>query len=174
MSSNNLQSDSDGDKPVIGTNAVEVFVSLCILGVALLLGWDSYRIGNGWAEDGPQAGYFPFYLSLLMGGAALYGLLSTLTSSVSTRSEPFVTREQFTRVVQVFIPTLIYCVLIQFIGIYVGSFLLVVGFMRWVGRISVWVSVVTGLVFAVAMFATFEIAFHVIMPKGPLEAALGY
>jgi hypothetical protein len=29
-------------------------------------------------------------------------------------------------------------------------------------------------VFSIAMFVTFDIAFDVIMPKGPLEAALGY
>ena len=30
------------------------------------------------------------------------------------------------------------------------------------------------IVFTIAMFVTFEIAFHVLMPKGPLEAALGF
>jgi hypothetical protein len=29
-------------------------------------------------------------------------------------------------------------------------------------------------VFAIIMFATFDLAFDVIMPKGPLEAAFGY
>jgi len=32
----------------------------------------------------------------------------------------------------------------------------------------------TSVIFTVAMFITFEIAFDVIMPKGPLEALLGY
>jgi hypothetical protein len=43
-----------------------------------------------------------------------------------------------------------------------------------VGRISFWASLATGLIFSLLMFATFEIAFNVILPKGPLEAALGY
>jgi hypothetical protein len=34
--------------------------------------------------------------------------------------------------------------------------------------------VVTSLVFSLAMFVTFEIAFDVIMPKGPIEALFGF
>ena len=83
-------------------------------------------------------------------------------------------RQQFERVMKVFVPTLAYCLLIQYLGLYVASFLLIAAFMWWVGRIAVWKSLVTSLVFTAVMFITFEIAFNVIMPKGPLEAALGF
>ena len=45
--------------------------------------------------------------------------------------------------------------------------------MRFVGKIAWWKSLLTAFVFTAAMFVTFDIAFDVIMPKGPLEAALG-
>ena len=35
-------------------------------------------------------------------------------------------------------------------------------------------SLLTAAVFSVAMFVTFDVAFDVIMPKGPLEAFFGY
>ena len=54
------------------------------------------------------------------------------------------------------------------------SFLLVAGFMRFVGHIAWWKSLLTSFVFAIAMFVTFDIAFDVIMPKGPLEALFGH
>ena len=75
---------------------------------------------------------------------------------------------------KVFAPTLAFCLLTQWLGLYVASFLLVGGFMILVGRIAAWKSILTALVFSVAMFVTFQIAFDVIMPKGPLEAAFGY
>jgi hypothetical protein len=75
---------------------------------------------------------------------------------------------------QVFVPTLLFCLFTQWLGLYVASFLLVAGFMRIVGRIALWKSLLTSAIFTVAMFVTFEIAFDVIMPKGPLEALLGY
>ena len=74
---------------------------------------------------------------------------------------------------QVFIPTLLFCLLTQWLGLYVG-FLLIAGFMWMIGRIALWKSVLTALLFAIVMFATFDVAFDVIMPKGPLEAAFGY
>jgi putative tricarboxylic transport membrane protein len=148
-------------------------VSLLLLGVALLLGWDSWRIGMSWADDGPQAGYFPFYLSLLMGAASVYGLVRALMAGAAA-DDAFVLRDQFGRVLQVFVPTLLYCIAMQFLGLYVASFILIAGFMWWTGGIRVWVSLVTAFVFAAAMFVTFEIAFDVIMPKGPLERLFGY
>jgi hypothetical protein len=62
----------------------------------------------------------------------------------------------------------------QWLGLYVASFLLVAGFMWWIGRIALWKSLLTSFVFALLMFLTFQVAFDVIMPKGPLEAAFGF
>jgi hypothetical protein len=87
--------------------------------------------------------------------------------------QPFVTRDQFGRVLQVLVPTLLFVFLVQFLGLYVASLLLVAGFMRFVGGIALWKSALTAFIFVAAMFFTFDVAFNVIMPKGPLEAALG-
>ena len=75
---------------------------------------------------------------------------------------------------QVFVPTLLFCLLTQWLGLYVASFLLVAGFMCFVGRIALVEVAAHGFVFSLAMFVTFDIAFDVIMPKGPLEALFGY
>src|SRR5262249_15072700 len=120
--------------PVVATRRVDVVVSLLLLGLACLLGWDSWRTGMSWADDGPQAGYFPFYLSVLMGAASAYGLATALVARAA-ESKPFVLRDQFGRVLQVFVPTLLYCLVMQFLGLYVASFLLIAGFMWWIGKI---------------------------------------
>ena len=165
--------DTPASRPVVATRSVDVVVSLLLLGLACLLGWDSWRTGMSWADDGPQAGYFPFYLSVLMGAASVYGLVMALLARGAV-SKPFVLRDQFGRVLQVFIPTLLFCIVTQFLGLYVASFVLIAGFMWWIGDIRPWVSLLTSIIFTVAMFITFEIAFNVIMPKGPLEAYFGY
>jgi putative tricarboxylic transport membrane protein len=159
------------DPPVARSRSVDIVVSLLLFALAFVLGWDARRIGASWADDGPQAGYFPFYLALILGAASLYGLVTTL---LDQSRAPCVTRAQLTRVMQVFVPTLVFCALMQVLGLYVASFLLIAGFMWWIGGIAAWKSVVTALLFTAAMFLTFEIAFNVIMPKGPLEAAFGY
>jgi putative tricarboxylic transport membrane protein len=173
MAAENAEPERADDRPVIRTRSADIVVSLLLLSLAALLGWDSWRIGAGWASDGPQAGYFPFYLSVMLALASLYGLVSMLLAT-KAGGEAFVTRDQFVRVMQVFVPTLLFVALTQFLGLYVASFLLVAGFMWYVGGIAVWKSVLTSFLFTAAMFITFEIAFDVIMPKGPLEAAFGY
>jgi hypothetical protein len=159
-------------QPVVGMRSVEVVVYLILLGAALLLGYDNWRTGMSWEADGPQAGYFPFYLSVLLGAASVYGLVSKLMEGGA--SDAFVTREQFRRVMQVFVPTLLFCLFMQWLGLYVASFLLITGFMWIIGRIALWKSLLAGVLFSLIMFLTFDVAFDVIMPKGPLEAAFGY
>jgi hypothetical protein len=68
----------------------------------------------------------------------------------------------------------LFCLFTQWLGLYVASFILIAGFMWQVGRIALWKSLVTSVVFTLAMFVTFEMAFDVIMPKGPLEALFGF
>jgi putative tricarboxylic transport membrane protein len=159
--------------PVTSTRVVEIVVSLLLVVLALTLGYDNWRTGIGWDSTGPQAGYFPFYLSVILGLASLYGLAVTLVARKEP-SETFVTRAQLRRVMAVFVPTLLFCLATQFLGMYVASFLLIAIFMRMVGRIALWKSLLTAFLFTAIMFVTFDIAFDVIMPKGPLEAAFGY
>jgi hypothetical protein len=158
---------------VTSTRAVDVAVSLVLLAFAALMGFDNWRTGMSWDATGPQAGYFPFYLSVILAAACIYGLLKEFRARRQP-GEIFVTREQLGRVLQVFWPTLAFCLLMQWLGLYVASFLLVAGFMAWVGRIAWWKSLATALVFSALMFVTFEIAFDVIMPKGPIEALFGH
>ncbi|MDH2382226.1 tripartite tricarboxylate transporter TctB family protein [Bradyrhizobium sp. CER78] len=158
---------------VVSTGVVDVVVSLLLLALALVLGWDNWRTGASWDSTGPQPGYFPFYLSVILGAASLYGL-GTAFVSRREAAETFVTRAQFRRVMAVFVPTFLFCLATQYLGLYVASFLLIAGFMRLVGKIALWKSLLTAFIFTAAMFVTFDIAFDVIMPKGPLEAAFGY
>ena len=163
-----------GDSPsVVSTRTVDIVVSLLLLALAALLCFDNWRTGIAWAPDGPQAGYFPFYLGLILAAASLYGLITALITGAGA-TQIFLTRDQLLRVMQVFVPTLLFCLLTQWLGLYVASFLLIAGFMRIIGRIALWKSMLTAFLFAIIMFVTFDIAFDVIMPKGPLEAAFGY
>ncbi|MEA2863827.1 MAG: putative tricarboxylic transport rane protein [Bradyrhizobium sp.] len=164
----------EADSPAVtDTRTVEVVVSLLLLAVAVTLGYDNWRTGIAWDSTGPQAGYFPFYLSVVLGGASLYGLVTAFMARREV-SETFVTRAQLRRVMLVFVPTALFCLATQYLGLYVASFLLISGFMRMVGKIALWKSLLTAFLFTVIMFVTFDIAFDVIMPKGPLEAAFGH
>ena len=84
------------------------------------------------------------------------------------------TREQLGPVLQVLWPAAALVLFTHFVGLYVSSALYIGFYMRWVGRHS-WISVVTlSIAIPVVTFVTFELWFLVPMPKGPLEAWLGY
>jgi putative tricarboxylic transport membrane protein len=164
----------EADSPsVADTRTVEIVVALLLLALAAVLGFDNWRTGIGWDSTGPQPGYFPFYLSVILGGASLYWLAAAWLKRGAPK-DSFVTRAQLRRVMAVFVPTLLFCLATQFLGLYVASFLLIAGFMRIVGKIALWKSLLTAVLFTAVMFVTFDIVFDVIMPKGPLEAAFGY
>jgi len=143
--------------------------------ILILLGgvviFDAVRLGIGWGTDGPKSGFFPFWLAVIMVVACGIIILQALRRS---SSEVFVTREQLGPVLQVFWPAAAMVLLTRFVGLYVASALYIGFYMRWVGRHS-WFAVVTlSVAIPVITFFTFELWFLVPMPKGPLEAWLGY
>ena len=161
------------DSPAVtNVRTVELATMALLFVLAVVLGYDNWRTGASWDATGPQAGYFPFYLSTILAGATLFGFVSVLLKSTEG-IETFVTRAQLRRVMQVLVPTLLFCLAMQWLGLYVASFLLICLFMVFVGKIAWWKSLLTAFIFVAIMFGTFDIAFDVIMPKGPLEAAFG-
>src|SRR5258706_6559543 len=121
--------------PVTDTRVVDITVSLLLMALALALGYDNWRTGIAWDSTGPESGYFPFYLSVILAGASLYGLVAAWLSR-SEASETFVTRAQLRRVMAVFVPTLLFFLALQFLWLYVASFLFVAAFMRMGRRIA--------------------------------------
>jgi len=170
----------------ISTRSMEIVVALTLLAVGLLVVVDSYRLGSKWGSDGPQSGYFPFYIGLLLCIASVVTLVDVAIShwrrrqtagrAVAERLNQFVAWGQLKLVLAVLIPAFVYVIAVQLIGIYVASALYIALFMRWLGRYS-WVkSVAIGVIVSASLFAMFEIWFKVPLYKGAWDplAFLGY
>jgi putative tricarboxylic transport membrane protein len=142
---------------------------LTLLGGVVVL--DSMRIGIGWGSDGPRSGFFPFWLGVILIVASVtIGLQAWRRST----TKPFVTREQLDPVLKVLWPATAMVLLIKPLGLYVAAMLYLAFYMRWVGRHS-WLAVILCAIgVPVLTFVVFELWFLVPMPKGPLEAWLGY
>jgi len=132
---------------------------------------DSLRLGIGWGTDGPQSGFFPFWLAvLLVCSCAAIALQARRRASRA----PFITRAQARPVLSTLLPSAGFVLLTQFIGLYVAAMLFMGFYMRWFGRYG-WIPVaLLSVLFPVLTFVVFEKWFLVPMPKGPLEAWLGY
>ena len=169
-----MQQDTPEGRPepsAASTRTLEIVTAIFFLIIGSVVMWDSSRIGAGWGADGPQSGYFPFYIGLLMNIASAVNLVVAVKSS---SAESFVSKPQFKLVMAVFLPCLVYVAFMQWLGLYVASLVFIAVFMRWQGKFTWLKSVLTAVIVVVVLFVMFEIWFKVPLIKGPLEAALGY
>lgn len=154
------------------TRSAELGMAAFFLAIGALVIYDSARLGIGWADDGPRAGYFPFYLGLIICASSLVNVARALLVPAS-KNKTFVEVGQLKMVLTVLVPTAVYVATISWIGIYVSSAVFIGFFMRWLGKYAWWKVAVVSLGTVVVFFVIFEIWFKVPLPKGRLESALG-
>lgn len=150
----------------------EIGVAILMAIVAVIGVIGSLKVGIGWAAEGPRAGFFPFYISVIILISCAINIASALRHPDDGSS--FATWSQLGKVMQVLVPTAIYALAVPYIGIYVASALLIALFMRWFGRYNWAIIAAVAVGLPIVTFVTFEIWFLVPLPKGPLEAALGF
>jgi hypothetical protein len=143
-------------------------VLFLLAGVVLV---DAIRLGFGWGSDGPQSGFFPFCLAV----TAMIACAAIAARAVRRAHDtPFLTGRQARPVLKVIGPAAALVLAMQVIGLYVASALYIGLYMRWIGHHR-WVTVLAlSAGIPVVTFVIFERWFLVPMPKGPLEAWLGY
>jgi hypothetical protein len=151
--------------------SAEIVVAALFFLAGAIVVYDSYRLGSQWAEEGPQAGYFPFIIGLLICIASGVNLVAVFAWARETE-RPFVEVEQLRMVMAVLVPTAIYVGLIGWLGIYVASILYIAFFMRWLGKYAWWKLAAVSIGNSVVFFLIFEVWFKIPLPKGPLEALL--
>jgi putative tricarboxylic transport membrane protein len=157
---------------VVGTRAVDVVVALVMAALGLVVVSDSMRVGFRWGSDGPQAGYFPFYIGVIIIGASLAN--AVLAFLGRGPGGAFVERGQLVSVLQLLVPTAVFVVAVAWLGMYVSAALYIAFFMAWLGRYPAWRIAPVAIGVPLFLFVLFEIWFLVPLPKGPLEDFLGY
>ena len=175
-----------GGEAGISTRTMDIVVALVLFAVGALVVVDSYRLGAKWGDDGPQSGYFPFYIGLLLCVSGLATLAEIaikhwrqrgrFRGAIAQAEEQFVAWSELKLVLSVLIPALVYVLGVQLIGIYVASAVYIALFMRWLGKYSWAKSIAVGVIVSASTFVLFEIWFKVPLYKGAWDplAFLGY
>jgi hypothetical protein len=159
----------------IKTWVIEVIVAAGLFVLGAVVGYNSWRLGAGWRDDGPGAGYFPFYIGLLICiSSAIVGVRALTTAG--RNHKVFVTHAQLRLELTVLLPSLAFVVGVQLLGIYVGSFLFITGLMIWVGKYHWAKSAAISAAVMTMAFLMFEVWFKVPLFKGALAPLrfLGY
>lgn len=164
------------DSPVLARNStVDAVVAalMFIFGVVVVV--EARRLGSGWTSDGPGAGYFPFYIGLIICICAI-GVFWQATFGKSPDRGAFVNREQLKRVLSVLVPAAIYVLSVVFLGLYISSALYIALFMIVLGKYPPLKAVLLGIGVNTVFFLMFEVWFKVPLYKGSLDLLgfLGY
>jgi putative tricarboxylic transport membrane protein len=167
--------NEDASPEVVSNRTMNIVVALALMTVATVIMVSSYRLGSGWRADiGPDSGYFPFYVALLMFIASAATLFQHLFTGRDTSDDVFIRRHELAMVFRLLIPMTIFVVLSIYIGIYISTFLFLSFFMMWIGKYPLYKTLPVAVGVPAALFVIFEIWFLVPLPKGPFEAWLGY
>ena len=152
--------------------SVETGVAVAVIVFGLIIAYGSLQAGINWGSEGPRAGFFPFYVAVLIIVAGVVNLYQAVTGQFG--GGRFASWAQLRQVLSVVIPTTLYVASIPFLGIYVTSAVLIAFFMRWLGRYAWPLIAVISIGVPIVTFIVFERWFLVPLPKGPLEEFLGY
>ena len=170
--------DHDKNSPTdagISTRTVELAVATLIFAGGAVVVFDSYRLGSKWGSDGPQSGYFPFYIGLLICISSVVNFVQALLAKPADAGL-FVEWGPFKLVLTVLIPAAVYVLGVKYIGIYLASAIYIAIFMAWLGKYSWLRSIAVGVAVNVSFFLMFEVWFKVPLYKGDLDPLrfLGY
>jgi len=162
--------------PVLAKNhTVDAVVAVLLFIVGAVVVYEARRLGASWTSDGPGAGYFPFYIGLILCISAA-GIFAQAVFAKSKDRGAFVDREQFGRVLSVLLPATLYVFVVVFLGLYVASAIYIALFMVVLGKYPPLRSVVLAVLVNAAFFLMFEVWFKVPLFKGLYEPLrfLGY
>lgn len=162
-----------GERPLVSRTTAEVATAaiLFCIGAAIVVGALEFQIG--WDENGPQPGYFPFRVGLVVMLGAL-GSGATALLHREWRGTVWLTDVQVRRVASFFGPVVAFVALASVLGLYAAMALYLVFTTRFQGGYGWAKSLAIGLGTAVAFFVLFEFLFGQPLLKGPIEGLLGF
>ena len=144
-------------------------IVLFAFGAAIVHG--TLALEPGWTRSGPEAGYFPFRIGLMIMAAAM--IVMAVQATRTAAEGRMLTRRAATNIALFTLPLLGLIVAIPHLGLYVPATLYLLVSIGLVGRVS-WATATAAAIGApVILFILFEFVFRTPLPKGPLGPLLG-
>jgi hypothetical protein len=168
------QHETSGGRALVSRRTLAMVTALLALGfgVPIVLGALEYSVG--WDERGPEPGYFPFWMGLVVIAGAIGALLEAVLSRTQAAGVA-ITLDQARRIAAFLLPMLGFLILTVALklGLYVGMVAYLFMVMLWQGRYRLPATAAVSFGTAAFFFLMFEHWLKVPLMKGPLEAWLG-
>ncbi len=152
----------------------EVGFAVVTLAFGALMIDGALDLNIGWGEIGPEAGYFPFRVGVLIVLASLGNVLRAIIQHKGLAADSFLSRAQGRRVVAFALPVIALVGVAMVLGIYVAMALYLFFSLGVAARHRAWVTIAVSVGTPLLLFFLFEIVFLTPLLKGPLENWLGW
>lgn len=163
---------SADDRMVLSNFTMEIATALTTGAIGAVVIYGAMEHSIGWGDAGPEPGYFPFWIGLIIVAASLAVLVQTLVQRVGA-GETFLTAEQSRRVASFALPVVLFVPVALYLGLYVATAIYLLATTTLQGKFPLVKAVAIAVAAPIAMFVVFERWFQTPLLKGPLEAALG-
>ncbi|MGH8546596.1 MAG: tripartite tricarboxylate transporter TctB family protein [Gammaproteobacteria bacterium] len=152
----------------------ETACALVLLLLAAVVAREGIRLDIGWGDIGPKAGFFPFWLAVLLGLSSLTVLAKSLWTWGKHDEKPFLSGERLPLLLTVLVPIALVVPAIAVVGFYVTAFLYLSLYIWWTGKKHWSVTLSMSVLFPFAIYLIFEKWFLIPLPKGILEPYLPF
>jgi putative tricarboxylic transport membrane protein len=145
---------------------VETIAALAFLILALFILYEGMKLGPGWGDSGPQSGFFPFSLAVLVLIGAVVILGQCLLARIrGEASQPFIEDpEEIRELARVGLPMAGAIASIPVLGLYLMSAIYMWLFAWWHGKFRWYTALFAGVVFSAATYLLLAWGFRILMP----------
>jgi hypothetical protein len=161
-------------RPFVSRFAIEAAFALFTCAVGALIIKGALEFNTGWGDIGPEAGYFPFRVGIVIVLASLVNLVWAFIRRKRLATDTFLTPKQTRNVVAFALPVIALVGVTILLGLYVAMALYLLFMVGLVGRHRMWVTITVAVATPVILFVLFEYVFLTPLLKGPLEHWLGW
>ena len=151
----------------------DLAIAVLLAAVGALVVADAVRLGFGWGPNGPEAGFFPFYLGL--GLVICAAIVSIKVISAYRKQGPgkaLIPPGAMKPLLWVLLPSVGMVMLTELVGIHLAAMLYLGFYMRAVGKVGWAKTVAIALVAPAVLYIAFDKVFMVPLPQGLWGAKL--
>ena len=137
--------------------------------LSVLVMIECFRLGFGWEEmSGPQAGFVPFYLALLMLLSSLFIFYLAWKDKKKEDDNFFINRQGMMEAIKIAGTSLLFTVIIVYAGVYFAMLIFSPIFVRWLGKHN-WPTVIMFTIgITLAIYFGMEVGLKIPLPRSPL------
>jgi putative tricarboxylic transport membrane protein len=137
--------------------------------LSVLVMIECFRLGFGWDElSGPQAGFVPFYLAMLMILSSLFIFYLGWKGEKKEGDNFFINRQGMMEAIKIAVTALLFSVIIVFAGVYFAILIFSPIFVRWLGKHN-WPTVIMFTIgITLAIYFGMEVGLKIPLPRSPM------